>query len=65
MPITALVVHELVGILSSFGFGCDSSLIHAVSKLDFAHLSGITNGVNQSFEKNRKDFNHLVLMVDV
>ena len=34
-------------------------------KFDFVHLSGTTNGVNQAFEKNRKDFNHLVFMVEL
>ena len=36
----------------------------AGSKLDFVHLSGITDGVNQALKKSGGDFNHLVCLVD-
>ena len=35
------------------------------TKLDFVHLSGITDGVNQALKKIRGDFNHLVFLVDL
>ena len=33
-------------------------------KLDFVHLSGITDSVNQALKKSGGDFNHLVFLVD-
>ena len=42
-----------------------SPLFQAGSQLDFVHLSGITDGVNQALKKIRGDFNHLVFLVDL
>ena len=44
--------------LSFFGFGL-------ITKLDFVHLSGITDGVNQALKNIRGYFNHLVFLVDL
>ena len=35
------------------------------SKLDFVHLSGLSDGGNQALEKSVRDFNHLVFSVDL
>ena len=37
---------------------------NVMRKLDFVHLSDITDGVNQAFKKGAGDFNHLVFLVD-
>ena len=34
------------------------------AKLDFVHLGGITNGVNQALKVNEGDFDYLVFLVD-
>ena len=41
------------------------AIIQTGSKLDFVHLSRITDGVNQALKKSRGDFNHLVFVVDL
>ena len=41
-----------------------NSVVNLIPKLDFVHLIGITDGVNQALEKNRKDFKHLAFLVD-
>lgn len=38
--------------------------LNVTHKLDFVHLSGITDGGNRALKKNGKDFNHLVFWVD-
>jgi hypothetical protein len=39
--------------------------IQTGSKLDFVHLSRITDGGNKALEKSGRDFNHLVFLVDL
>lgn len=36
----------------------------SIPKLDFIHLSDITDGVNQALKKSGGDFNRLVCLID-
>ena len=40
------------------------SIIQAGSKLDFVHVNGISDSVNQALKENVGDFDYLAYLVD-